>query len=43
MKFRVIFPNDLPGILNIGITSDGSMNILRILHAFFKVDLEIQY
>ena len=35
MKFRGIFPNNVPGILNIGIFPEHSMNILRMLHAFF--------
>ena len=42
MKFRGVFPNNVPGILNIGIFSECSMNILRMLHALFSVDQEIQ-
>ena len=38
MKFREISPNNVPGILNIGMFPECSMNILRILHAFFWVD-----
>ena len=36
MKFRGIFPNDVPGILNIGIFPECSLNILRMSHAFFR-------
>ena len=35
MKFRGIFPNNVAGILNIGIFPDCSMNVLEMLHAFF--------
>ena len=35
MKLRGIFRNNVPGILNTGIFPDYSMNILRMLHAFF--------
>ena len=35
MKFRGIFPNDVPGILNLGIFPECSMIILRMFHAFF--------
>ena len=35
MKFRGIFPNNVPKMLNIGIFPEFSMNILRMLHAFF--------
>ena len=42
MKFWGIFQNSVPGILNIGIFSDCSMNILRMLLAFFWVDQEIR-
>ena len=35
MKFRRIFRNNVPGILNIGIFSGCSMNIVRMLHTFF--------
>ena len=35
MKFRGIFPNNVAGILNIGIFHDCSMNVLETLHAFF--------
>ena len=35
MKFRGIFQNNVPGILNTGIFPDCSMNILRMLHGFF--------
>ena len=35
MKFRGIFPNNVAGILNIGIFHDCSMNVLEMLHAFF--------
>ena len=35
MKFRRIFPNNVPRIMNIGIFLEYSMNILRMLHAFF--------
>ena len=35
MKFWGIFRNGVPGILNIGIFPGCSMNILRMLHAFF--------
>ena len=35
MKFWGIFPNNIPGILNIGIFPECSMNITRMLHAFF--------
>ena len=42
MKFRGIFRNNAPGILNIGIFPDCSINILRILYASFLVDQEIQ-
>ena len=38
MKFQGTFPNNVPGMLNIGIFSDCSMNILRITNAFFQVD-----
>ena len=42
MKFRGIFPNNVPGILIIGILRECSMNVLRMLHALFWVDQEIQ-
>ena len=42
MKFRGIFPNNVPGILNVEIFHDCSMNILRILHPFSYLDQEIQ-
>ena len=35
MKFWGIVPNNVLGILNIGISSECSMNILQMLHAFF--------
>ena len=35
MKFRGIFRNNVSGILNTGIFPDCSMDILRMLHAFF--------
>ena len=35
MKFRGIIPSKVPGMLNIGLFPDCSMNILRMLHAFF--------
>ena len=35
MKSWGILPNNVPGILNIGIFPDCSVNILRMLHAFF--------
>ena len=35
MKIWGIFPNNVPGILNIGVFPDYSMNILRISHALF--------
>ena len=35
MKFQGIFSNKVPGILNIDILSDCSINILRMLHVFF--------
>ena len=35
MKFRVIFPNSVPRILNIGIFPDCSMKVLQMLHVFF--------
>ena len=35
LKFRRIFSNNVPGILNIGIFLEYSMNTLRMLHAFF--------
>ena len=34
MKFQRIFPSDVPGILNVGIFPECSVNILRMLHAF---------
>ena len=42
MKFRGIFRNNAPGILNIEILPDFSINILRKLYASFLVDQEIQ-
>ena len=36
MKFRGIFRNNVPGILNIGTFTGCSMNILRMLHTFFS-------
>ena len=42
MKFRGIFTNNAPGILNIGIFPECSINIPRMLHGFFQVDEEIQ-
>ena len=41
MKFRGIFANNVPGIWNIRIFPKCSMNILRMLHAYFLVDQEI--
>ena len=35
MKFRGIFSNNVPGILNIRTFPERSMNILPMLHAFF--------
>ena len=35
-KFRGIIPNNVPGILNIGVLPECSMNILEMLHAFCK-------
>ena len=35
MKFRGIFRNNAPGMLNIGMFPDCSMNILQILHRIF--------
>ena len=37
MKFRGIFPNNVPGILNIGIFPDCPMNILRMLIRLFPI------
>ena len=42
MKFRGIFSNNFPGILNIGIFPECSMNMPQILNGFFQVDEEIQ-
>ena len=42
MKFRGIFSNNFPRILNIGIFPEYSINIPRMLHGFFQVDEEIQ-
>ena len=42
MKLQGKFPNNVPGILDIGIFPDFSMNILRMSHALFKVDQKIQ-
>ena len=42
IKFRGKFPNNVRGILNIGIFSECSMNILEMLHALFSTDQEIQ-
>ena len=36
MESRGIFPNNVPGILNIGTFPECSMNILRMLHVFFR-------
>ena len=36
MKFRGIFPNNVSGILNVGIFPNCSLNILLMLHAFFS-------
>ena len=41
MKFRGTFPNNVSGILNIGIFPECSMNILGMLHASFSVDQEM--
>ena len=35
MKFWGMFPNNVPGMLNIGIFPECSMNILWMLHGFF--------
>ena len=35
MNYRGIFQNNVPGILNVGIFPDCSMNILQMLHGFF--------
>ena len=35
MKFRRVFRNNVPGILNAGIFPDSSMKISRMLHLFF--------
>ena len=34
MDFRGIFPKNVPGILNMGIFPECSMNVLRMLYAF---------
>ena len=36
MESPGIFPNNVPGILNIGTFLECSMNILRMLHVFFR-------
>ena len=36
MESPGIFPNNVPGILNIGTFPECSMNILRMLHVFFR-------
>ena len=35
MKFWGIFRDNVPGILNIGIFPDCSLNVLKMLHACF--------
>ena len=41
MNFREIFTNNVLGILKIGIFPECSMNILRLLHAFFRWIMEL--
>ena len=42
MEFWVILPNNVLGSVNIGILPESFVNILRMLHALFKVDQEMQ-
>ena len=41
MNFREIFTNNVPGILKIGIFPECSMNILGLLHVFFRWIMEL--